>query len=529
MILTSYVDATGKTRTASRDALDAVRNALGDIPDAKVRVVWDGSVPYGYHEDGDTFVISAPRQAHAPKAKKSWGVFVPLAAAHSRRSWGAGDLGDLLRYREWSQQHGADYVATLPLLAAFDDEPSPYSPVSRLYWNELYLDVERLPEYREGDRDDAGIAHLNQLRDVDYAGVRRAKRRVLEKLAERWTPSDDFARDYAEWRAAHEQKDSVRYHRYVQTRIAEQMRALGKSLYLDFPIGVNGGGYDVHCYPDSFVKGMSVGAPPDAFFTKGQNWGFPPLHPDVMRARRYDYFRAAIRHHVSHAGVLRLDHVMGLHRLFWIPDGMEAKDGVYVEYPAEELYAIVVLESHLHECAIVGEDLGTVPDYVPSAMAALGLRRMFVIEYEAALRPPDAATVASVNTHDMPPWAAWWDGQDIEDRLEHGLLDALGAREEREKREEIRRTFTRSLHAPYDRGRVLVAALEWLAASEAEIVLVNLEDLWGERVPQNVPGMPERSWRHKLREGLEETMADTHVRNVLTRIQERRKADGNEK
>ena len=528
MIQTSYVDATGKTRNASRDTLAAVREALGEIPPANIRVVWDGSVPYGYHEDGDTFVISAPPHAHAPKSR-TWGVFVPLASAHSRRSWGAGDLGDLLRYREWSQHLGAEFVATLPLLAAFDDEPSPYSPVSRLYWNEMYLDVERLPEYREGDRDDAAVAYLNQLTDVDYTAVRRAKRAVLEKLADRWTPADDFALDYARWRARHEQKDSIRYHQYVQTRIAEQMLSAGKTLYLDFPLGVHGDGYDAWRFSDSFVKGVSVGAPPDAFFTKGQNWGFPPLHPDVIRARRYDYLRAAIRHHVTHAGVLRLDHVMGLHRLYWIPNGADAKDGVYVEYPAEELYAMVVLESHLHQCAIVGEDLGTVPKEVPRAMAALGLRRMFVVQYEAALRTPDAQSVASINTHDMPTWAAWWEGKDIEDRVEGGLLDERGAREEREKREEIRRTFTRALHAPYDRGRMLVAILEWLAASEAEIVLVNLEDLWGEVRPQNVPGMPERSWRHKLREGLEETMADTQVRTVLARIHERRKADGNEK
>jgi 4-alpha-glucanotransferase len=222
------------------------------------------------------------------------------------------------------------------------------------------------------------IARLRQAKQIDYEGVRREKRRVLEMLAERWTPDGDFARDYAEWRARIEGKDSVRYHMYVQLRIAEQLREVasaarktGHGLYLDFPLGVNGGGYDVARYADSFVQGVSAGAPPDSFFTRGQNWGFPPMHPRRIRENGFDYFRAAIRHHVEHAGVLRLDHVMGLHRLYWIPDGLEAKDGVYVEYPAEELYAIVVLESYLHECAIVGEDLGTVPEEVPRAMAEL--------------------------------------------------------------------------------------------------------------------------------------------------------------
>jgi len=480
MILREYVDATGKTRRASRAALAAVRDALGSHDEPRIRVVWDGSVPYGYHDDGETFVISAPRKAHE-RVGKSWGLFVPLASAHSRRSWGAGDLGDLQRYFEWSRQLGADLIATLPLLAAFDDEPSPYSPVSRLYWNEMYLDVERLPEFRESDRDDAAIAHLNQLTDVDYAAVRKAKRAVLEKLSKRWTPQDDFASDYARWRG------DEHYHRYVQTRLAEQIRTLAPNLYLDFPLGVHACGYDVARWSDSFVKGVSVGAPPDAFFTGGQNWGFPPLHPDVMRLNRYDYFRAAIRHHVSHASVLRLDHVMGLHRLFWIPDGMEPKDGVYVTYPAEELYAIVVLESWMHQCAIVGEDLGTVPDDVPKAMTAHGLRRLFVVQYENGSREPAATDVASVNTHDMPTWRTWSGSND------------------RHKLEEV---------------------LERLAVSEAGIVLVNPEDLWGETVPQNVPGVPERSWRHKLREGLEAMMADTYVRNVLMRIDERRKWNG---
>lgn len=600
-IQTSYTDASGKTVTASRDALEAalrlrlpqqVKLAGGrDWLDAKKReqgiepvlVVWgrsrlefeshlpaaraewhltfeeggsregvlddasgtialDGALPHGYHTlriscDGrlyESLVIAAPNKAHAPGGR-SWGIFAPLYAAHSRRSWGAGDLGDLMSYLEWVNHHGGGVVATLPMLAAFDDEPSPYSPVSRLFWNELYLDVPRLPEFDANDVDLGAVAHLQQQRDVDYAAVRAAKRRVLERCAARWQPSDidEAMRDYAEFRARLERRDSAHYHAYVQQRMAEQMRAVsnasrrnGLGLYLDFPLGVNPGGYDAWKYAEVFAKGVSAGAPPDSFFTKGQNWGFPPFDPDALRESRYEYYRAAVRNHVSHAGVLRIDHVMGLHRLYWIPNGADAKDGVYVQYPAEELYAIVTLESHRHRCTIVGEDLGTVPPAVPRMMSRHGLRRMYVAQYE--LKPeqpplplPPRESVASANTHDMPTFQAFWSGKDIDDRLQQGLLDRKGAAQEHDTRATIRRELSAFLSE--DR-RVLDALLTWLANSDAELVLVNLEDLWRETEPQNVPGVPERSWRHKFRLGLEESRDDANVRRILAMLGRRRGA-----
>ena len=147
-----------------------------------------------------------------------------------------------------------------------------------------------------------------------------------------------------------------------------------RGLYLDYPLGVNPNGYDAQKYSHVFAKGVSVGSPPDLFFTKGQNWGFAPFDPDAIREHHHDYFRAAISMHASHASVLRIDHVMGLHRLFWIPEGAEPKDGVYVRYPENELYAILCIESNRHRCAVVGEDLGTVPHYVPAMMKKHGLR-----------------------------------------------------------------------------------------------------------------------------------------------------------
>lgn len=509
----SYENSTGKRIKASRESVAAVQKILDQHEPHKtqpVRVVWENSevpagtieleeggtwnrrdrLPFGYHTlDGDTLLIHAPLEAFAPDAK-TWGIFLPLYAVPPN----GGDLGDLEAYMDWVHEMGGSVVATLPLLAAFDDEPSPYSPVSRLFWNERYLDVEALPEYR-GNRD-------------------------LRELAASFVPDEGFerfakhAREYAQFRG------DERYHLYVQYRMSQQMEQLAaRGLYLDFPLGVNGGGYDVQKYGHVFAKGVSVGSPPDAFFTKGQNWGFPPFHPEALRADRYRYFRAAIANHARHASILRLDHVMGLHRLFWIPDGMDAKDGVYVRYHDEELYAIVVLESVRNRCVIVGEDLGTVPEYVPKAMQRHGLRRMHVVQYEGKVGTPPAASVASINTHDMPTFAAYRSGTDIDDRLEQDLLDDRGAKKEREARAKIRKRIQKKLGAGDD---VLEQILCFLAESDAEVVLINLEDLWGETEPQNVPGMPEKSWKQRFRLSLQQAQKDPRVMRILGSVAEAR-------
>jgi 4-alpha-glucanotransferase len=539
----TYEDAAGKRRKASRESVEAIVKARGELRPKRdvepVQVQWGrrtrlrpapralrpritlesgehleqvpDELPIGYHTlhhgEEETLLMVAPLRAPAPR-EKTWGIFLPLYATEHA------NLTDLAAYREWIESLGGSVVATLPMLAAFDDEPSPYSPVSRLFWNERYLDIERLLEF-----------------NGDYS---------LDAMAERFVPTEGFeqfanrATEYAEFRAR-EGKHSARYHLYVQYRMSQQMSAM-RGLYLDFPLGVNANGYDVFKYRDQFARGVSVGAPPDLFFTKGQNWGFPPLDPDAIREHRYDYFRACVRHHVEHAGILRIDHVMGLHRLFWIPDGGEAKDGVYVRYRDEELYAILLIEASRTNTIIVGEDLGTVPQYVPKTMTKRGLRRMFVVQYSGLGEPP-AESVASMNTHDMPTFAGFWSGKDIDERVERGLLDEAGAADERANRAEMRvrfRTFLAARDLLHDATEntleVLAAALANLSASDAEIVLVNLEDLWLETEPQNVPGVPEKSWRRKLRLSLEETKRDEAVMRILRTVDgERRKVDGRTK
>src|SRR5262249_29198369 len=184
--------------------------------------------------------------------------------------------------------------------------------------------------------------------------------------------------------------------------LANRAKRQGAFLYLDLPLGLHPDSYDTWRHRQFFVKGMSAGAPPDPVFTNGQNWGFPPMHPRQMRENMHQYTIAYIRNHLQHCGLLRVDHVMGLHRLYWIPEGFSGADGVYVEYPAEELYAILSLESHRNNAGIIGENLGTVPDQVSAAMGRHNIRPMYVVQYEIVeegtddtLRPPPSGSMAS--------------------------------------------------------------------------------------------------------------------------------------
>lgn len=342
--------------------------------------------------------------------------------------------------------------------------------------------------------------------------------------------------------ASHEDQfsfDGARFHLYAQFRMQQQLSSL-EGLYLDFPLGVHPNGYDAWRFDDEFARQVSVGSPPDLVFTKGQNWGFPPLHPFASRQHHHAYFREWVRRQLQHASVLRIDHVMGLHRLFCILEGMDAKDGVYVSYPEDELYAVLTIEAHRANAVIVGEDFGTVPQYVPQMMAKHGIHRMFVVQYEAKPKGahpagnPPAESVASINTHDMPTFSSFWNGKDIDDRVQQRLLDEAGADEESARRERTRRAILTFLRArgllqedAGDTRSVLESLLLFLAGSDAEIVLVNLEDLWLEEQPQNAPGLPERSWRQRMRMALNEMQNDATVTATLQAVDDaRRKGNG---
>lgn len=528
----------------------------------------------GYHrlefqndvQSFETLLISAPQRAYAGPDERLWGVFLPLYALHSHTSWGAGNYTDLGTFFGWLREQGGALAGTLPLLPTFLQEPfepSPYAPISRRFWSEFFVDVMVVPELEASETAQRLIAsdefqrELQDLRSsdlVDYRAGMTLRRRVMEELArtllsdgagrrsefETWVESRPLVRDYARFRAAvdgqgasfHEWPERMRagellegdfdpavehYHLYAQwlaqTQIeglSDQVRQGGSGLYLDLPLGAHGAGFDVWHEPELFVQGVAIGAPPDGLYEGGQNWGFPPMNPAAMRGERYRHLIDVLRHHMRLAGTLRVDHVMGLHRQFWIPDGMEGRDGVYVRYPAEEIYAILALESHRTGTLVIGEDLGTVPDYVRPAMEAHNIYRMTVLpfsirrDHETQIDvPPDA--MASLNTHDLPPFATFWEHAD--DDLRRRLVEHL--------------RHTGFLTGEADLQAITDALMTYYAASPAKMLMLNAEDLWQETEPQNVPGTThdERpNWRGKADLSLEQIIADDHIRAVLQSV-----------
>ena len=567
---------------------------------AALRLALPRDLPLGYHELSLEIgrelhrarLIAAPPRAFVPEDARLWGVFVPLYALHSERSWGVGDLTDLADLADWLRGLGGSVVATLPILAAFLDEPcepSPYAPASRLFWNELHLDPERVTGYpgawpRNSPAVRAELAALASAREVDHARAMALKRRTLEELARRyfgreprgdaafrrWLAAQPRARDYAAFRATCERRRepwrawparlregrlargdfdeaAQRYHLFVQWQLARQLgdlaaaaRGAGPGLYLDLPLGVHSDGYDVWRERAAFASGVSGGAPPDAFFTRGQDWGFPPLHPRASREQGHRYLIDVLRASMGHAGILRIDHVLGLHRLYWVPRGFDAGAGAYVRYPSEELYALVCLESQRSKTLVVGEDLGTVPPEVRPAMARRALQRMYVLPFELSEGGRDPMhgvprdSQATLGTHDMAPFAAFLAKLDLDDQRERGLVDEESARGARERRDRelallvdwlAREGWTRS--ASPGGLEVLHGLLAWLGASPARVVIASLEDLWGETLPQNTPGTTvERcNWRRRARHGLEQLVRMEAVRAPLRTLDRWRKEE----
>ena len=587
-IQTSYINAAGKEVFASRSTLEAILDALGGCnaglqtgpctgrsgdrryKPGEVLVCWDAKpkavslkgatqlhlesgeavpvkngilprCPFGYHKlqhkEGESLVISAPSKSYSdPEVGRAWGVFAPMYSLRGSEEGFAAwrDLVDRV------QPLGARVVATLPLLASFPNEPSPYSPASRLFWNEFYVN--------------AGIpAEKGAL--VDYDKIARAKRAKLERDALSFKATlNAQLDDYAAFRAATEKHGSWHtwpermrhgdlragdfdertkdYYAYAQTRAQEQMDALlghcesrGVKFYLDLPLGVHPDGYDVWRERDSFALDMSAGSPPDPFFTKGQDWGFAPLNPHALRQTHYRYLLDFLRFQMRHTGLLRIDHVMWLHRLYWIPKGRPASEGAYVRYPAEELYAILSLESHRHKTMLVGENLGTVPPEVNARMARHHLRETYVLQYEVGpkpkIRPPPQRSVASLNTHDMPTFEAFLRGLDIDDRFDLGLIKKSDLAGEHRQRRKIVAALQKALKSKSD---ALESALKFLGRSDAEIVLINIEDLWRETLPQNVPSTSSErpNWRRKLRYSIKEITANPEVRRLLQLVADAR-------
>ncbi|MEM3386170.1 MAG: 4-alpha-glucanotransferase [Nitrososphaerales archaeon] len=525
-------------------------------------------IPFGYHRfeiavEGllsKALIISAPSKAYQLKSK-IWGVYIPLYALYSKRSWGAGTYNDLLTLSRWVSKFGAGFVGTTPLLPLNPNhtfDPSPYTPFSKVFWSEFYVDLNTPSNLRKLSHTlKQRIKEVNASKKVDYENIIKIKELVAANLAEEAIENGDHTikryikehpelEEYARFRASKQASSNKEYearfkqHLYLQTlaqlqlkHLASQTKKHGVKLYLDLPLGCSPDGYDAWRWSNIFVKDVYVGAPPDSFFPKGQNWGINPIHPEKIREEGYDYFIQCIQHHMRFAQILRLDHVMALHRLYWIPKGAGGDEGVYVEYNAEEFYAIISLESHRHRCAVIGENLGTVPNYINNAIQRHGLIGCFILQIKplAALQNVSTNTLTALNTHDMPPFKAYLEGRDIKLRFKMGLIDKEQAENEITQRthqiEELRQHLktAKLLKKSQSEKDLLEAALKLLALSKAKILLVNLEDLWLEEEAHNIPGtgVEAGNWRKRAKFSIEQFTNDKDIAKLLNLLSEYRK------
>jgi 4-alpha-glucanotransferase len=558
----TYWDWNGHEAIVGDETLEAILGALGDAPSA------------GPAEPPGTDLL----EAVAPlPASRSWGFTVQLYSLRSRASWGHGDLRDLADLARWSASDlGADFVLINPLHAAEPlppVSPSPYLPMSRRFISPLYLRIEDIQEYQhlpESERFRLSVL-AQPLRDanvtprlIDRDAVWTAKRAALEVIRQvpltpaRQASLDKFKacqgralRDWAAWCAIAElhgpdyrawpaplrdasaaevsvlRADLARqaeFHAWAQWLVAEQAAAAQRAakdagmeigIIHDLAVGSHPGGADVWAERDAFAQGISVGAPPDAFNQRGQDWSLPPWHPGYLAATGYQPLSDLIGATIRHAGGIRMDHVMGLSRLWWIPAGMSPDQGAYVHYKADTSLGLLAAEASKTGAITVGEDLGTVEPWLRDALAAHGVLGTSMLWFERGwLNEPLAPhwwrrnALVTVSTHDLPPAAAFLTGEQVTERAKLGLL----TRPVEQERADADRLIAEWLGALAGQGLIdyiqrpdpdtFTAALYgYLARTPALLIGVSLAEAVGMRHSQNMPGTTTEypNWRVPLR------------------------------
>jgi 4-alpha-glucanotransferase len=558
-------------------AAEAPRDLVVECEDGVERAAVAGEAlpadfPLGYHwlraADGTRRrLIVSPGRCWLPEGWRAWGWAVQLYATRSARSWGVGDLGDLRAVREWSEAIGAGFLLVNPLHAVaptFPQEPSPYLPVTRRHRNPVYLCVAEV----------AGADHPNvaaAVASAEAAGRRltdkplldrdaawRLKRDVLRQVFavgadhaafETWRhdqggPLEDFCRwmaialehggDWREWDEplrdprspeveayATRHHDEIAFQAWLQWALDVQLHRAtgGLPVIQDLPIGVDGGGADAWVWQQALAQGATVGAPPDLYSAHGQDWGSPPLVPWRLRALDYEPFVQSIRATMAGAGGLRIDHVMGLFRLWWVPAGRAPAEGAYIRYPSADLLDIVALESHRLKAVVVGEDLGTVEHGVReqlSEQSLLSYRLLYFEDDSPRLWP--AKSMAAVTTHDLPTIAGLWGDVDTDDRRQH--TD--------DSEDDLQRQRTDLLAALTDRGGIdpaldaddaIVAAYELLADAPSTLLSATLDDAVGAERRPNIPGAPAReNWEIPLPARVEDIIADPLAARIATAL-----------
>jgi 4-alpha-glucanotransferase len=516
-------------------------------------------------DETSTALIVTPSWLGLPErlgARRAWGLATQIYSVRSRRSWGVGDLTDLTDLAVWSaSRHGAGYLLVNPLHAAAPTtpmEPSPYLPTSRRFVNPLYLRVEAIPEYAELrkrgrvrrlraevqqragrldtiDRDIAWTAKRAALRllhrvprsagrELAYAAFRAREGRALDDFATWCALAEKYGSDWHRWPESlkhpaspdvadfvDRHPDAVDFHRWLQWQLDEQLAAAQSAavragmvlgIMADLAVGVHPDGADAWALQDVLALGVTAGAPPDEFNQLGQDWSQPPWRPDRLAEQEYQPFRALIRTVLRYAGGVRIDHIIGLFRLWWIPQGKSPTQGTYVRYDHETMVGIVALEAHRAGALVVGEDLGTVEPWVRDYLWSRGILGTSILWFEldrdgnGGPLPAERwreYCLASVTTHDLPPTAGYLAGDHVRLRDSLGLLtrpveeELEAARSERaDWMAELRRVGLLADNA--DVEQTVMALHRYLGRTPSRLLGLSLADAVGDRRTQNQPG-----------------------------------------
>jgi 4-alpha-glucanotransferase len=528
-------------------------------------IVWPEDLPVGAHRlsltDASPFteetpLMVAPRTAFSGDFDRCWLLAVQLYAVRSARNWGMGDFTDLMGLLELAASLGADGVGLNPLHALFDDRPtdcSPYSPNSRLFLNPFYIDVEKLAGVRP-DRD--AIKNLRQSDLVDYTAIAKLKGQALRSafakfkttasgashqdfelfriergpLLERFACFETLRRKFNvawwDWPETWRQPDEARcaqlrqgpdgaeieFVEFVQWAADRQLRdcrdraaelGLKVGLYLDVAVGVQSGGFDAWNEQAAISRHLSVGAPPDALNTAGQNWGLAGFNAAGLKLTSFEPFREMLRTSMRYAGAIRLDHVLGLKRLYLVPHGYAADNGVYVSMPFEALLAAVAQESVAHHCVVIGEDLGTVPEGFREQMADWGIWSYQVMMFERddigafrGIEHYSANALVTFNTHDLSTYAGWRSFCDLKLKRSIGIDPG----ESDDERWQALTRLSDILRAHGIEGHDLYAMAGFLARTKSRLLTLSLEDLLGLIDQPNIPGTVDEhpNWRRRL-------------------------------
>jgi 4-alpha-glucanotransferase len=554
-------------------------------------------------------VIITPDECYMPEylqSGRTWGLAVNLYSVRSKRNWGIGDFTDLRDIVRWGAGLKCDCIGINPLHAIPNERPygiSPYSPLSRLYRNFAYLDLEKVPEitkskeikkYAESrkfrkelndakrsefiDYDRVAALKLDLLRQAfdsfhkrDYARNTARGKDFRKFVAEEGPTLDSFAlfmslrehmkktesaHTWQKWPEAYRSKTGravrafrkshskeILFHQYLQwltdcqlREIATESEGLGMraGLYQDLAVGSVGGGSDAWNYQEIVASDACLGAPPDDFNVNGQKWGFPPFVPERLKESGYDLFIETMRKNMKYAGALRIDHALGLFRLFWIPGEMHARDGAYVSCFAEDLIRIIALESVLHKTVIIAEDLGTITENARETLQKFRMLsyRLFYFErnypdpsFLAPEKYPELALCA-VTTHDLPTLYGYWAGRDIEVKKQLNIFSGDSQWQQQVcDRERDKRLIISALNGngvlpaacPFDPNllpgmtpELCLSVYRYLTLTPCRMLLVSLDDIIGTHNQQNLPGTVDEhpNWKQKTPVSLEEIMKD---------------------